>query len=71
MAPELGSCFFFLSGSTTLIGFSLSFSSSSFDQDPDGGFRQFFFEMGFVNFKNYRLYILTATAYMGSLLFGW
>ncbi|CAI7619279.1 unnamed protein product [Penicillium bialowiezense] len=27
--------------------------------------------MGFVNFKNYRLYILTATAYMGSLLFGY
>jgi hypothetical protein len=26
--------------------------------------------MGFVNFKNYRVYILTSVAYLGSLLFG-
>ncbi|KAJ5558209.1 hypothetical protein N7461_002181 [Penicillium sp. DV-2018c] len=27
--------------------------------------------MGFVNFKNYRVYILTSVAYLGSLLFGY
>jgi len=59
--------FFLFSRLSKLSFFSFLFFFCFWDS---GGEYRFLFEMGFVNFKNYRLYILTATAYMGSLLFG-